>query len=103
MPGFGLKQLATHSIGWWAQTEDLPDPNNRVRFEGGKLFIDYSANNNEAHDRLIYRWTEVLKTIEKQLEGFQQGVLHPRGEVPIQVMAISVVLVVLAMILKLRY
>ncbi|CAD5915349.1 6'''-hydroxyparomomycin C oxidase [Planktothrix agardhii] len=87
MPGFGLKQLATHSIGWWAQTEDLPDPNNRVRFEGGKLFIDYSANNNEAHDRLIYRWTEVLKTIEKQLEGFQQGVLHPRGEVPIQVMA----------------
>ncbi len=87
MPGFGLKQLATHSIGWWAQTEDLPDANNRVRFEGGKIFVDYTPNNTEAHDRLIYAWIEVLKTIEKQLDGFQSGFLHPRGEIPIQVMA----------------
>jgi choline dehydrogenase-like flavoprotein len=87
MPGFGLKQLATHSIGWWAQTEDLPDPNSRVRVEGGKLFVDYKPNNSEAHDRLIYRWTDVLKTVEKTVSGFQQGILHPRGEVPIQVMA----------------
>jgi choline dehydrogenase-like flavoprotein len=87
MPGFGLKQLATHSIGWWAQTEDLPDPNNRVRVAGGKLFVDYTPNNSEAHDRLIYRWTDVLKTLEKSLDGFQQGMMHPRGEVPIQVMA----------------
>ncbi|NES20154.1 MAG: GMC family oxidoreductase [Symploca sp. SIO3E6] len=87
MPGFGLKQLATRSIGWWTQTEDLPDPNNRVRVEGNKLFVDYTPNNLEAHDRLVYRWTEVLKTVEKDLDGFQRGVIHPRGEVPIQVMA----------------
>jgi choline dehydrogenase-like flavoprotein len=87
MPGFGLKQLANHSIGWWVQTEDLPDPNNRVRAEGKKLYIDYTPNNIEAHDRLIYRWTDVLKTIEKKLDGFQRGVIHPRGEIPIQVMA----------------
>lgn len=87
MPGFGLKQLATHSIGWWAQTEDLPNTNNRIRVEGNKLYIDYTPNNTEAHDRLIYRWTEVLKTIEKNIDGFQRGVIHPRGEIPIQVMA----------------
>jgi choline dehydrogenase-like flavoprotein len=87
MPGFGLKQLATHSIGWWAQTEDLPDPDHRVRVEGEKLYIDYTPNNVEAHDRLIYRWTDSLKTIEKELDGFQRGVMHPRGEIPIQVMA----------------
>lgn len=87
MPGFGLKQLATHSIGWWAQTEDLPNPDNRVRIEGRKLYIDYQSNNAEAHDRLIYRWTEVLKGVEKRLGGFQQSKLHPRGAVPIQVMA----------------
>jgi len=87
MPGFGLKQLATHSIGWWVQTEDLPDANNRVRFEGKKLYIDYTPNNIEAHDRLIYRWTDVLKTIEKNLDGFQRGFIHPKGEIPIQVMA----------------
>jgi choline dehydrogenase-like flavoprotein len=87
MPGFGLQQLATHSIGWWAQTEDLPDPNNRVRVVGEKLFVDYTPNNSEAHDRLIYRWVDLLKAIERNLDGFQQGFLHPRGEVPIQVMA----------------
>ncbi len=86
MPEFGLKQLATRSIGWWAQTEDLPDPNNRVRMEGDKLYVDYNSNNTEAHDRLIYRWTDVLKNIEKSLDGFRSGI-HPRGEVPLQVMA----------------
>ena len=86
MPGFSLKQLATHSIGWWIQTEDLPDPQNRVRVEGKKLRINYTPNNNEAHDRLVYRWLEVLKAIEKDLDGFRR-IVHPRGEVPIQVMA----------------
>ncbi|MEM8808545.1 MAG: GMC family oxidoreductase [Cyanobacteria bacterium P01_G01_bin.38] len=85
VPGFGLKQLATRSIGWWIQTEDLPDPNNRVRFENNKLFIDYTPNNFEAHDRLVYRWTEVLKNVEKGLGGFQGS--YPKGEVPLQVMA----------------
>ncbi|MEO1352524.1 MAG: GMC oxidoreductase, partial [Cyanobacteria bacterium J06635_15] len=87
MPGFGLKQLATRSIGWWAQTEDLPKLDNRVRIEGKKLVIDYTPNNLEAHDRLVYRWIDVLKTIEKQVGGFQSGVMHPRAEAPLQVMA----------------
>ena len=87
VPGFGLKQLATRSIGWWAQTEDLPDPNNRVRVENNKLYIDYSPNNLEAHDRLVCRWIDLLKVIEKDLGGFQRGSRHPRGEVPLQVMA----------------
>ncbi len=87
MPGFGLKQLATRSIGWWAQTEDLPNPDNRVQIREGKLYVEYQANNTEAHERLIYRWIDTLKAIEKNLDGFQQNALHPRGEVPIQVMA----------------
>ena len=87
MPGFGLKQLATRSIGWWAQTEDLPDVNNRVRVKGQKLYVDYTANNLEAHDRLVYRWMDVLKAVEKEVGGFQRGPVQPRGEIPIQVMA----------------
>ena len=87
MPGFGLKQLATRSIGWWAQTEDLPDPKNRVRLDGKKLYIDYTPNNLEAHDRLVYRWIDVLKAIEQQIGGSQRGAIHPRAEAPLQVMA----------------
>ncbi len=89
MPGFGLKQLAVRSIGWWAQTEVLPDSNNRVRVEGNKLYFDYNPNNLEAHDRLVYRWIEVLKAVEKtsRQSVFQRSAIHPRGEVPIQVVA----------------
>ncbi|MGB3640992.1 MAG: GMC family oxidoreductase [Rivularia sp. (in: cyanobacteria)] len=82
MPGFGLKQLAKRSIGWWLQTEDLPVPKNRIRVEASKLYIDYTTNNTEAHDRLIYRWIDVLKAID----GNNQSI-YPRGETPIQVVA----------------
>jgi choline dehydrogenase-like flavoprotein len=82
MPGFGLKQLAKRSIGWWLQTEDLPNPNNRVRIKGSKLYLDYTLNNLEAHDRLLYRWQEVLKATDKQSRG-----IHPYGSVSIQVVA----------------
>jgi len=89
MPGFGIKQLATRSIGWWVQTEDLPHPSNRVRVQDNKLYVEYTPNNAEAHDRLVYRWIESLKSLEKTIDPpvFQRGAAHPRGEAPLQVMA----------------
>ncbi|MBM0742485.1 GMC family oxidoreductase [Phormidium sp. CLA17] len=89
MPGFGLNQLVSRSIGWWVQTEDLPDPKNRVEVGGDKLRLFYEPNNTEAHERLVYRWTEVLKMAEKSLEQgmFQRGAPHPHGEMPMQVVA----------------
>ena len=85
MPNFGLNQLVKHSIGWWLQTEDLPDANNQVRWDGTRLHVDYTPNNSEAHGRLVYCWTEVLKAIAKTT-GQRSGV-YPHGEMPIQVMA----------------
>ena len=82
MPGFGLKKLAKNSVGWWLQTEDLPDPKNRVYLKGEKLHLDYTPNNLEAHDRLLYRWQEVLKATDKKSRG-----IHPYGAAPIQVVA----------------
>ena len=82
MPGFGLKQLAKRSLGWWLQTEDLPEPNNRVTFKGTKLYLEYIPNNLEAQDRLLYCWQEVLKATDKNSRG-----IHPYGSLPIQVVA----------------
>ncbi len=67
MPGFGLKQLAKRSIGWWMYTETLPNPDNRVRVKEDKIYVDFTPNNIEAHDRLIYRWIDVLKAGENKL------------------------------------
>lgn len=61
-----IQEVAANSIDWWLTTEDLPDPNNRVKVagEGGeKIVIDYTENNAEPFDRLVARWTEILKSI----------------------------------------
>ncbi|BAU13125.1 dehydrogenase subunit-like protein [Leptolyngbya sp. NIES-3755] len=87
LPGVGIRQLATRSLGWWLQTEDLPNPDNRIRFVGDKLHIDYTVSNAEAHDRLVYRWIDVLKQVESLHPGMFNRVAHPRSDMPVQVVA----------------
>ncbi|MGD1850333.1 MAG: GMC oxidoreductase [Cyanophyceae cyanobacterium] len=84
MPGSGLKQLAMRSVGWWAQTGVLPDANNRVRLQTGKLRYEFTPNNTEAHDRLVYRWIETLKALERDTNA-KRSAVYPRGESPTQV------------------
>ncbi len=55
---------ATHSVDWWLTSEDLPDPKNRIRVEGERIILDYTPNNTAAYDRLLERWTEILKSID---------------------------------------
>ncbi|MEL6938109.1 MAG: GMC family oxidoreductase [Cyanobacteria bacterium J06598_1] len=93
LPDAGLKQLATTSIGWWAQTGTLPRPNNRVYWQTlsrygrpkKKLRYEFTPNNLEAHDRLVYRWMGILKDMENTGMGLRQSTVYPRGESPVQV------------------
>ncbi len=88
-PSYALQRLAVRSIGWWAQTGVLPDPNNRIYLQPGrkrtKLRYEFTPNNLEAHDRLVYRWMGVLKDSEKSGIGLRQSNVYPRGESPTQV------------------
>jgi choline dehydrogenase-like flavoprotein len=87
MPNFGLRQLATHSIGWWLQTEDLPHADNRIHYVGDKLRFDYTPNNVEAHDRLVYRWIDVLKSVEQTQPNVFNRSTYPRSDMPVQIVA----------------
>jgi choline dehydrogenase-like flavoprotein len=60
-PKFVLELLTTHAVPWWLTTEDLPDPNNRVRIVGGKIRLDYTPNNVESFVRLRETWIALLK------------------------------------------
>ncbi len=82
LPKFGLKQLATRSLGWWLQTEDLPNPENRVWLKNNKIHLSYTENNLEAHDRLLYRWQQILKAVDQEFKG-----THPYARMPISVVA----------------
>jgi choline dehydrogenase-like flavoprotein len=60
-PGFALGIAKQHAVPWWLMTEDLPDPNNRVRLVDGGIRLDYTPNNQTSFKRLKDRWIEVLK------------------------------------------
>lgn len=87
MPNAGLQQLATHSIAWWVMSEVLPDPANRVEIKKDKIQLYFTPNNTEAHDRLVYRWLDSLKEMEKHGSRFTRSQIHPRGQTPLPVVA----------------
>jgi len=87
VPEFGLQQIAERSVGWWLQTEDLPTLNNRVRMEGDKIHLDYTPNNVEASDRLVHRWTSILKTVERGFKHVIPFSIYPRNHLPVQAVA----------------
>ncbi|MGB7098750.1 MAG: GMC family oxidoreductase [Xanthobacteraceae bacterium] len=44
--------LAEHSLDFWLTSEDLPLPQNRVCYDGGRVILDLTETNMEAHRRL---------------------------------------------------
>jgi choline dehydrogenase-like flavoprotein len=63
-PGMTYEQMARHSLDFWLQTEDLPDPNNRVTINrNGEVALNYTKNNLVAHNRLIAKLQSLLSYI----------------------------------------
>lgn len=82
VPESELERVAQFSTGWWLQTEDLPSPNNRVKVVDGQIHLHYQPNNTEAGDRLIQRWTQVLKAVNRAEHLIPFG-LYPRNKTPL--------------------
>ena len=78
-----LDVIADHATGWWLQTEDLPKADNRVRLVNGKIRLDYTPNNVEARDRLVHRWTTILKNMDDSTQQVLPFGLYPRSIQPL--------------------
>ncbi len=63
-PGMSYADMARHSLDFWLQSEDLPDPNNRVRLNSDhQIVFHYTRNNIEAHQRLTDKLKSLLSHI----------------------------------------
>lgn len=63
-PNFLFDAVAERLLSFLVISEDLPDPNNRVRVSpDGRISVDYTHNNLEGHERLV-------KTLHDALCGF---------------------------------
>ncbi|OUC14075.1 MAG: dehydrogenase [Alkalinema sp. CACIAM 70d] len=64
LPQGVLEWIAKHSIDWWAQSEDLPDGDNRVWVDRqGKIQVRYQPNNLKAHRQLKRKFKAILREI----------------------------------------
>jgi choline dehydrogenase-like flavoprotein len=62
MPHWFAKALAAHSVDWWATSEDLPDPANRVAItKTGGIQVFWKPNNLEAHHALLKTARRILR------------------------------------------
>ena len=54
--------LARHSVDWYAMSEDLPDPESRIRLDtDGSIVLDWKRTNIAAHSKLVARARRLLK------------------------------------------
>ena len=57
-----LNKFAERSIDWWMTSEELPDPDNRVRLgENGRIEIVWRPNNEKAHRVLLEQTKKALR------------------------------------------
>jgi choline dehydrogenase-like flavoprotein len=71
-PNFTLELMAKHSLDFWLTSEDLPDPDNRVTIgKDGKIVLNYTPNNLEAHNRLQSKLKEAMKQTNCAIHGHE--------------------------------
>ena len=52
VPKMPFEEMARYSMDFWLSSEDLPLPENRIRYDGDRVVLDLTETNMEAHHRL---------------------------------------------------
>lgn len=60
LPEMPFETMARHSMDFWLQAEDLPDPENRIHYKDGKVHLDLVETNPVALTHLKRKLKEVL-------------------------------------------
>ncbi len=78
-PGFTFEIMAKHAVDFWLTSEDLPDPDNRVTVENGKMKLSYTPNNERGHELLKEELVKALKASGKFQSFFFKGYYFSKG------------------------
>jgi choline dehydrogenase-like flavoprotein len=68
VPSVVLEAVAERAVGWWVSSEDLPHPDNRVRFSGDQVVLEYQPRHTGAFERLKELWKQTLARIDPRLD-----------------------------------
>lgn len=60
MPKMPFDEMARHSMDFWLSSEDLPRPENRIRYDGERVVLEITEGGMEAHIRLRKKLEQIL-------------------------------------------
>lgn len=60
LPSMPFEVMATHSMDFWLQTEDLPNPDNRIYFDGDKIVLALEESNAVEAKGLKHKLHQIL-------------------------------------------
>ena len=60
VPKMPFDEMARHSMDFWLSSEDLPLPENRIRYDGERVVLELADHNLEAHRRLRKKLEQML-------------------------------------------
>jgi choline dehydrogenase-like flavoprotein len=60
LPKMPFEEMARHSMDFWLSSEDLPQPENRIFYDGDRVVLNIEEGNMEAHHRLCKKLEQML-------------------------------------------
>ena len=81
-PDMPFDAIARHSLDFWLTSEDLPLPENRVYYEDGKVRLDLTETNMEAHRRLKQKLRNLCGKLDVHPHLFERH-LYLGKDIPI--------------------
>ena len=79
LPEMPFEKMAEHSIDFWLQSEDLPRPENRIRYDGDRVVLDIREGNEEAAKRLRAKLKGLLDTVGRMAASDRASPLSGQG------------------------
>jgi choline dehydrogenase-like flavoprotein len=82
MPEMPFEKMAEHSIDFWLQSEDLPNPENRIYYDGDKVVLALTQGSQEAARRLKHKLEGLLEPIGAHKHLFERN-LYLGKDIPV--------------------
>jgi choline dehydrogenase-like flavoprotein len=61
LPDLPFATMARHSMDFWLSSEDIPLPENRIRYQDGKVVLELTETNMNAHRHLRKKLEQVMQ------------------------------------------
>ncbi len=82
IPEMPFDWIAAHSLDFWLTSEDLPLPQNRIFYKDGRVMLDLTPTNMEAHRRLKRKLRDLCNRLNIHPHLFERS-LYLGKDVPI--------------------